>query len=210
TALVARWPGVVAAGKRTDALVQYTDVLPTLMAAVGADVAADQFDGTSFLSVLQGETDSHREYAFGMHNNLPEGPAYPIRTVTDGTTRYIRNLTPDEIYIEKHLMGVSGNGRLNNLYWQTWVWDATESDHTYNLVRRYTRRPPEQLYVTEQDRYELNNVVDDPNYQEIQSRLSGVLDDWMRSQGDPGIPQDTREALQASRKGHHLYGPDKK
>ena len=35
TALVARWPGQVPAGKRTDALVQYADILPTLVDAAG-------------------------------------------------------------------------------------------------------------------------------------------------------------------------------
>ena len=37
-----------------------------------------------------------------MHNNLPEGPRYPIRSITDGRFRYIRNLLPQELYIEKH------------------------------------------------------------------------------------------------------------
>ena len=67
-----------------------------------------------------------------MHNNLPEGPAYPIRTVTDGTYRYIRNLKSKEMYIEKHLMGP---GRLGNPYWATWVNTAWNNPRTYNLVK---------------------------------------------------------------------------
>jgi len=35
TALVARWPGRVKPGARTDALVQYADVLPTLLEIAG-------------------------------------------------------------------------------------------------------------------------------------------------------------------------------
>ena len=62
TALIARWPGVVPVGKRTDALVQYADVLPTLLEAAGSkDVSNDNFDGKSFLPVLKGQSTQHRQ-----------------------------------------------------------------------------------------------------------------------------------------------------
>ena len=207
TALIARWPGKIAPGKRTDALVQYTDVLPTLVDAASGDVASRDYDGTSFLPVLLGEKSTHRKYVYGMHNNLPEGPAFPIRTVSDGRYRYIRNLCPDEIYIEKHLMGWSGQGELNNPYWGTWVAQAWANPRTYDLVKRYTRRPPEQLYQTAEDPYEMNNLADDPAAADIKARLAAVLDRWMAEQGDPGTPQDTHQALEAARRGQHLYGP---
>jgi len=207
TALVARWPGRIAAGKRTDALVQYADVLPTLLDAAGGDAAQHAYDGTSFLPVLLGEKPEHRRYAYGIHNNIPEGPAYPIRTVFDGQYRYIRNLTPTEIYIEKHLMGVQGNGALNNPYWGTWIGEAWNNPRTYRLVKRYMQRPAEQLYDTANDPYELTNLADDPQHTALKAGLSAELDRWMQSQGDPGAAQDTHEAIQAARQGKHLYYP---
>jgi len=207
TALIARWPGKTPVGKRTDAIVQYADVLPTLLDAAGGKASDHAYDGTSFLQVLLGNKSEHRQYAFGVHNNIPEGPAYPIRTVTDGTYRYIRNLTPEEIYIERHLMGVSGDGGLNNPYWATWVFTAADNRHTYDLVKRYTRRPAEQLYHTADDPFEMINLADDPQYDAVKQRLRGELDRWMVEQGDPGIPEDTHEAIQAARRGEHLYGP---
>ncbi|MCP5518087.1 MAG: sulfatase [Verrucomicrobiales bacterium] len=207
TALIARWPGRVAAGRRTDALVQYADVLPTLLAAAGAPVTPGVVDGSSFLPVLTGATDLHRRYVYGVHNNIPEGPAYPIRTISDGVFRYIRNLTPDEIYIEKHLMGIQGNGALNNPYWGSWVSDASTSEHTYQLVKRYLTRPPEEFYRTAEDPYELNNRAGDPAEAPTIERLRNELDRWLAAQGDPGRPQDTLRAVQAARRGRHLYGP---
>ena len=115
TALMARWPGKIKGGVRTEALVQYADFVPTILEACGGNVEGNPFDGTSFLPVLIGNADRHRDYVFGMHNNIPEGPAYPIRSVTDGEFHYIRNLTPDETYIEKHLMGVKGDGLLHGM-----------------------------------------------------------------------------------------------
>lgn len=203
TALIARWPGKVAAGKRTDAIVQWVDVLPTILDLAGKNPKAGDFDGTSFLPVLHGKRDTHRKYAYGLHNNIPEGPPYPIRTVTDGTYRYIRNLLPDEIYIEKHLMG---GGRLNNPYWATWLEAAGNNAHTYKLVKRYTRRPAEELYHTAKDSSELTNLAGNPEMQKIQAKLSAELDRWLEEQNDPGAPQDTFEAHQAAKKGEHLYG----
>ncbi len=207
TALVARWPGTIAANSRTDALVQYADVLPTLLAAAGLKTTIAGLDGTSFLPVLLGKREKHREYVYGMHNNLPEGPSYPIRTVTDGRHRYIRNLRPDEIYIEKHLMGTRGDGALNNPYWATWVWNSQTDPKTYRLVKRYTLRPPEQFYETKSDPYEMTNLAADPASEAIVSRLASALDRWMKSQGDPGAPQDTIESLTAARQGQHRFVP---
>jgi uncharacterized sulfatase len=207
TALVVRWPGRIQPGARTDAIVQYADVLPTLLEAAGGDASGVQFDGSSFFNVLVGQASAHREFAYGVHNNVPEGPPYPIRTVTNGEYRYIRNLSPGEIYIEKHLMGMAGEGRLNNPYWATWVWEASNQPRTYALVKRYTTRPAEELYHTAEDRYEMRNLADDPAAAEIRRKLSAELDRWMEQQGDPGPPEDTYEALRAAKQGKHLYGP---
>lgn len=207
TALIARWPGKVEPGKRTDAIVQYVDVVPTLIDAAGGDPGNHPFDGTSFLPVLTGHSASHREFAFGLHNNVPEGPSYPIRTITNGDFRLIHNLSPEEIYIEKHVMGINGNGGLNNPYWPTWVWSATDNAETYNLVRRYVHRPEFEFYHTAEDQYELENLADDPKTRSIREELGRQLESWLAHQGDPGSPQDTTAALEAARRGKHLYHP---
>ena len=206
TALIARWPGKIAPKQRTNALVQYADVLPTLIDAVGGGASDHAFDGTSFLPVLLQKKSAHRKFAYGMHNNIPEGPAYPIRTISDGQYRYIRNLRPDEIYIEKHLMGWSGNGQLNSHYWATWVREAWNDPDTYNLVKRYMHRPAEQLYHTAEDPYEMTNLAGAPALADVKARLSAELDRWMTEQGDPGAPQDTHKAIEAARRGKHIYG----
>lgn len=207
TSLIARWPGKVAAGTRTDAIVHYADVAPTLLELAGGDAAKEVFDGQSFAVVLRGEKTIHRSFAYGAHNNVPEGPAYPVRTVTDGVWRYIRNLTPSEIYIEKHLMGQLGGSAAHNAYWPTWMATAWQNEATYKLVKRYMSRPAEELYHTAVDRYEMTNLADKPEHAAIKAKLSAELDRWMTEQQDPGIPQDTSDAHQAAKAGEHLYFP---
>jgi N-sulfoglucosamine sulfohydrolase len=208
TALIAKWPGTISPDRRTDALVQYADIAPTLVEAAGGEVSEHPFDGKSFLPLLQGKSETTtREYAYGVHNNIPEGPAYPVRTVSDGEYRYVRNLQPEELYIEKHLMGWTGKGKLNNPYWATWVRESWQNAATYDLVKRYQQRPAEELYHTAKDPYEMTNLADGKRAAVIKARLSAELDRWMASQGDPGVAQDTKEAIQAARRGEHLHGP---
>lgn len=203
TALIAAWPGTVGEGQRSDALVQYADIAPTLVELAGG-TPEPQLDGTSFAAVLKGGSDRHRDFAYGMHNNLPEGPRYPIRSVTDGQFRYIRNLLPGELYIEKHLMG---GGRLNNPYWATWMGDdPMKQPNAYEAIKRYMSRPAEHLYDTAEDPYEMENLAGDEGYAEVKAKLSAALDAWMTAEGDPGAAVDTVEALKASREGEHLHG----
>jgi uncharacterized sulfatase len=207
TALVARWPGKIPAGQRTPALVQYADLAPTLVELAGGrpDDPAHAFDGTSFAAALTAGRQSHRRFVYAAHNNIPEGPAYPIRAVSDGAWRYLRNLTPDEIYIEKHLMGLQGGGALNNPYWPTWMGSASDNPHTYQLVKRYLRRPAEELYHTAADPHELHNLAADPRHAATKAALAAELDRWLAAQGDPGADQDTPRAHQAAKRGKHLH-----
>jgi len=207
TALVARWPGRIRPGRRTDALVQYADVLPTLVEAAGGDPAGGHFDGTSFLPVLLGRADTDRRYVYHMHNNVPEGPPYPVRSVRDGRYHYIRNLTPEATYIEKHLMSQNHGRR----YWTSWMRVAFDNPHAYGMIHRYMHRPAEQLFDIREDPDELANlldlrgaprdgVADREDVAAVKARLSAELDRWMAEQNDPGAALDTVAALTASRR----------
>jgi N-sulfoglucosamine sulfohydrolase len=203
TALIARWSGKIKAAERTDALVQYADILPTLLEFAGAE--AKEMDGSSFASVLRGEMNSHRKYVYGMHNNFPEGPPYPTRTISDGIHRLILNLTPDEIYIEKHLMGLKGNAVLNNPYWATWVRDSWANPEIYQLVKRYQSRPEMSFYHSIKDPYEMIDLSQNQNYAQKIQEMTKELKRWMEAEGDPGILLDTKKAQQAAKSGQHLF-----
>lgn len=204
TGLIASWPGKIPAGGRTDALVQYADVASTLIDIAGGDPHEhSQLDGTSFKSVLTDGANVHREYVYQIHNNIPEGPRYPIRSVSNGKYRYIRNLTPDELYIEKHLMG---DGKNNNPYFATWLGAGPQRRDVYHLLKRYMSRPAEQLYLTEEDPYELSDLAGDPDYEKIRIELSEELDRWMEQQRDPGAEVDLIKSHQAAKQGNHLFG----
>jgi uncharacterized sulfatase len=198
TAFVVRWNGVTKPGTRTNALIQYCDVLPTLVDALGGK--SKGFDGSSFLSVLKGEKDTHREYAYFMHNNFPEGPPYPIRSITNGEFHYILNLNSENMYIEKHLMGLPEH----TSYWPSWMLNITNSDKNFNVISGYMLRPKQELFEPANDKHERNNLANDETYASIKKELSGELSKWMKSQGDPGASIDSRKEFNAQKKGEHF------
>ena len=203
TALIARFPQKVKQGLRTDALVQYADILPTLVDLAGGEI--NGMDGSSFAGVLKGEANTHRKFVYGMHNNFPEGPPYPTRTISDGVHRLILNLKPDDLFIEKHLMGLKGNAVLNNPYWATWVRDSWNKPLIYNLVKRYQSRPPLSFYNTANDPYEMNDLAGDPKYADKINIMKKELLSWMKREGDPGVLLDSPKAHQAAKEGKHLF-----
>jgi uncharacterized sulfatase len=196
TALVARWPGRIAPGSHTDALVQYADILPTLVEAAGDAPDELGFDGSSFLKVLLGQAHEHRRYVYAMHNNVPEGPPYPSRSVFDGKFRYIRNLRPTDIFINRYLMGRSDH----SAYWLSWMYAMPDDPHAYAIVHRYMHRPEEELYLTSDDPSEHRNLAQDDRYAAEKARLSAELVRWMQSQGDPGAELDDMDVLRARRR----------
>jgi len=192
---MARWPGAIKPGRQTDALIQYADVAATLVDAAGGDPPKLNLDGTSFLDVLLGKKDAHRKYAYGIHNNIPEGPPHPIRTIRNAEFRYIRNLTPEAVYIEKHMEVPKRWG----VYWESWKKAAETDPHAKKMFERYRRRPAEELYRTNEDIYELDNLAGDPKYAKVKAELRAELDRWMKAQGDPGAEQDTQAKYGANR-----------
>ncbi|MCF7816679.1 MAG: sulfatase [Kiritimatiellales bacterium] len=196
TAMMVRWPGKVKPGTETDALVQYADVAPTFIAAAGGDASKYNLDGIGFLDVLLGQSQGHRKYVYGLHNNVPEGPPYPIRTIRSKDFRYIWNLTPDAEYSEKHMEHPVEDTH----WWASWK-KANDTDaHALEMYNRYRHRPEEQLYKSNEDPYEMTDLAGNPEYAAVKTELRAELDKWMTQQGDPGAVLDSEEMQTANLK----------
>ena len=195
TSLIARWPGHIKPKTKTDALVQMADVLPTLIDIAGGDATTYKLDGNSFFSVLKGKSKNHRKYIYGLHNNVPEGKPYPIRSIRNDEFHYIWNLNHKESYYEKHLME-SEKAKKSDLYWwQAMIDAANQGDEKAKMLRdKYHHRPEEELYRVDKDIYEMNNLADDPKYAKVKKKLRNELEKWMQQQNDSGILMDTKEA----------------
>ena len=198
--LVVRWPGHIAAESRSDAMVSWVDYLPTLLECAGGK-APDDIDGKSFLPVLAGKSDHHRDHIFTTHSGDGQWNVYPMRSVTDGKFKYIHNLHPE--YAFACHIDLPGNlGRTN--YWDSWekmavkassIMPATpqtsatttaQKDPAFAafVVNRYHARPAEELYDLEADPYEQTNLAADPAQAARLAAMRRQVDDWMSEQGD--------------------------
>lgn len=185
SSMIVKWPAKVTAHTETDAIVQYEDITPTLLDIAGGK-PIEKLDGFSFKKVLFDNTATHRDAAFGIHNNIPEGPAYPIRSVRDLHYKYIRNLQPDSTYYIKYMM----NTNKANLAWTTWVNKAKGDQLAAQLVNRIAHRPAVELYDMQKDPYELENLAEKAEYKTLLEKYAKELDTWMEAQGDRGVLMD--------------------
>lgn len=187
TGLIARWPGKIEAGSVSNALVQMADVLPTFLEAAGAEILLGQFDGLSFYRHLRGQDQPLREFIYGVHNNVPEGNPYPIRSIRNDEYHYLMNLTPEASYHEKHVMLM--DSRLT--WWPELKKAEAKGDlEAIALLKKFHRRPAEELYKVDEDIYETNNLASNPEYEEIKKALRTELKRWMEVQGDLGAAMD--------------------
>lgn len=192
TALIARWPGRLRPGSTTDAMVEYSDVVPTLVEIAGGKPAPG-LDGRSFLPVMLGERDTHKEHVYGIQTTRGiffGSGSYGIRSVRSRRFKYIRNLTPDSTF-----RNAVTHGRNENAFWKSWVAKAGSDPDAAEKVRRYQHRPAEELYDVLADPEERDNLADDPRYRAEKDTLRGLLEKWMREQGDRG-QQTEMEALE--------------
>lgn len=176
SALIVRWPGKVAPGGVSDALVEYSDVVPTFIDIAGGK-AAPGLDGSSLVPVLKGQATRHKEYSHGLMTTrgIFGGSEYfPIRSINDGAWRLIANFAPE---IEFR----------NNSEMPGWEAAAMTDPFAAERVQRYRHRPAFELYDDAGDPWNLENLADDPRYDSIRTRLAGKLSEWMTYADDDAI-----------------------
>ena len=202
--MIARWPGKIKPGSKSDALVEYVDITPTFLGAAGHETP-DTMDGRSFLPVLTGAAAEHKTYTYGLHTTrgiLAGSENYGVRSAGTKKHRYIRNLNHTEVF--KNVVTRPGGDKAD--FWMSWVEKGMSGDaHARAMTARYQHRPAEELYDVESDPHCLNNLIDDPKYAAIKTELSQRLDAWMKSQGDQGA---ATEALAHTR--HRGYKENKR
>jgi len=183
---MARWPGKIAPGSTTDAMINLVDLLPTCIEIAGGSVP-DNLDGRSFASVLLGQKSEHRKQIFGTHTGNENGDAVtvnhcPARTVRDRRFRYILNLDPETTF-NTHITGCK-SGPHHLPHWDSWMEKAKTDETAKQIVHAYQHRPAEELYDLEKDPYEIKNLAGDPQYRGVLEGMRKDLLQWRASQND--------------------------
>jgi N-sulfoglucosamine sulfohydrolase len=180
--LLIRWPGRIAAGSRSSALISGEDFAPTLLEAVGLPVPATM-TGRSFLPLLRGDTDYRpRKHIFAMRgvhgasvfNEQTRSNGYDLgRTVRSDRFKLIVNYTPSMRY--------SPVDSANEPGWQaiTASHDAGTLTPVFENLFFASPRPILELYDLETDPGETKNLAGESAFKEIEHELKVVLQEKM-------------------------------
>jgi len=163
--------------------VQYEDILPTMIDVAGG-AKIDSLDGISQLPVLLGMKKEIRKWAYGMHNNHPEGLTYSSRSIQDKQYKLIINFTYRDPYVNTKMM------KPTDRMWTSWQETIKTDEHAAWLMNKYIQRPEIEFYDKKNDPWELTNLAEEPKYATRIATMKDELQRWMQSQGDPGESQD--------------------
>lgn len=179
--LMIRWPGKVKAGSHTDALISQCDLLPTFVEVAGGK-APEEVDGRSFLGVITGKTDAHRDVVFASHTGDGLMNRSPARMLRTPRYKYILNLAPENAYHTHIDKARDHNG--GREYWSSWMEKAETDKNAATILQRYHHHPEEELYDVESDPDEVNNLADDPKFKTILENFRNKMAAWRKTQGD--------------------------
>lgn len=174
---------------RTDRLVSFVDFPATLLSLAGIE-PPEFMDGKPFLGEFETEP---REYVHMYRGRMDE--RYDLsRAVRDQDFLYVRNYMPQRIY--------------GQYLWYLWraptmqVWE--EEYQAGNLNEKQSQffepKPAEELYLISEDPWSVNNLADNPAYQEDLQRLREANSEWIREMNDLGfIPEGILDDVRGER-----------
>lgn len=188
--LIVRWPGAVQPKSSTDAMVSHADLMPTMIEAAGKKPPAD-IDGRSFVDVLSGKKNEHREFIFSSHTgNNRRYPVWkanwtPARAIRTRTHKYILNLNPDYEFI-CHITGCGPDRQPQayHPYWDSWEELAKTDAAVKTRVEQFQHRPQHELYDLTKDPFEKENIADSSGSAHQLKSLQAELAKWRSKQSD--------------------------
>ncbi len=169
-------------GSKVDRLISFVDLAPTLLSIAGIPVP-DFLQGNAFMGEQKTEDP---EYAYMFRGRMDE--RYDMsRAVRDHKFRYIRNYMPYRIY-GQHLEYLWRAPSVGS--WEQAYLDG-ECNETQSIF--WNTKPVEELYDTENDPWEVNNLAGDPAYNDVLEQMRKANRQWVSRINDTGfIPEADR------------------
>ena len=169
-------------GSKVSRLVSFVDLAPTLLSLAGIKIP-EYLQGNAFLG---DQKSADPQYVYMFRDRMDE--RYDMsRAVRDLKYRYIRNYMPHRIYGQ----------RLEYLWRAPSIrsWEQAYLKGECNEVqsRFWNTKPVEELYDTENDYWEVNNLAADPAYSKVLERMRRANREWVSRIKDTGfIPEADR------------------
>ncbi len=195
--MLAVWPGVFPAGKRTAALVSTVDLLPTILDAVAQPIPAG-LHGRSLRHTLDAQ--QHREFLATEFHFHGATPFFPRRTVRDARFKLIHNLRAGQVLPGS---GIDGDAAL------TMARKGKFPGTRVGIAFERAANPPEfELYDLQTDPWEFDDLAAQPEHAATLQRLKEALLAWRAGTHDPLLTAEGM-AKMAAREGATVPGASK-
>lgn len=183
TPLIIRFPFHSKPGSIDNRLVSNVDIPVTSLRLANIELP-DHLQGIDFLA----DKSDEREAVFSMRDRRDE-TVDRIRSVRTNRYKYIHNFYPDRPYnqfnaYKKHQYPVL---TLMEVMYQKGEMDSVQA----RFMSR--EKPAEELYDILSDPFEINNLAEQNDYQEILEELRKKLDDWLFKCDLGTYPEDSME-----------------
>ncbi|MCY3999329.1 MAG: sulfatase-like hydrolase/transferase [Bacteroidetes bacterium] len=165
-----------------DALISFLDLAPTVLSMAGIEPPF-HMQGRALAGPFSGHT-SATEYVYAARDRFDEQYDM-VRAVRDTRFKYIRNYRPEKPYVLR-MAYANVMPTMQELFKLDQAGELTE---VQSLWMR-TRRPVHELYDTDSDPHEVNNLAYDPAFQGELMRMQKALDDWISKVGDWGFKSE--------------------
>lgn len=175
--MIVRWPDKMDAGSVREDLVNTVDLAPTMLRLAGIEVPA-HMQGRVILGKDQGE---EPPYLFFHRDRMDE--VYELqRASRDRRWKYIRNYQPEKTYAQ----------RLDYMdempAMKDWRRLAAAGQLTGGQKNWFVQtKPIEELYDTEKDPYELNNLAGQDQFAQRLDRMRTATERWQEQIADTGM-----------------------
>jgi N-sulfoglucosamine sulfohydrolase len=182
--LIIAAPAAVRRGVVNSAMLNWTDIGPTILDWAGAKPAAEM-PGRSVLPVLGQENPAGWDEVFASHCFHELTNYYPMRSIRTRKYRYILNVA--------HGLDFSFASDLyGSKTWQA-VLSSKLTTYGKRTVAEYIRRPKEELYDVESDPDEVRNLAADPKYAAVLAQLRAQVKAMREKTKDPWLHKEEYE-----------------
>ena len=186
--LIVRWPGVIEPGSVSDRLVNCIDFGPTLLSLAGVEIP-QYIQGKPFM----GDQDKgEAKYVFTARDRMDEKDDM-VRTARDKRYHLIWNFMPEKPYAQI----IDYMEKMPTMQ----EWRRLHKEGKLNEIQELffrEKKPEFEFYDTEKDPWEVNNLADQPEYQDKISEMKTAIGNWMAEIDDKGLVIVPEAALKES------------
>ena len=183
-------PDDVTPGSINDNMFSYVDVAPSILSLAGVE-APDYMQGQVSFGY---NTDEPRQYIYAARDRLDECEDQQ-RAVRDNRYKYIYNYYPGT----SDYLGVEFTLNLKTV--QELLAGHEAGTLNEDQESWFEPRVEEELYDTQEDPYELHNLIDDEAYAEVRERMRNAYQEWKAEVRDMSDEMTEQEMIK-------LFFPD--